>query len=83
MNGKTEGSGNLRVVSLRISVPKGLMDFLKDLSTFGGQHIAPKEWAERELIGAAQATIDQISDDEFLIGESLRKKYGLEEKADP
>ena len=68
------------VVRLSIEVPKGLAQFFADLCQFGGCQLSLKEWAERELVEAGLATIDQIDDAEFLDKSCLRKKYGLEEK---
>lgn len=68
------------LVSLRVSVPKGLVDFLKDLSAFGGAEINVKEWVQNELLDAARATIDLLSDDEYLVAARLKAKYGLLEE---
>ena len=76
-NGKAVGDG---VVSLRVSVPRGVIEFVKDLARFGGQPLTPKAWAEKELVAAAQATIDQLDDGEYLAGKRLKEKYGLVEK---
>jgi hypothetical protein len=77
---KSGGGGKLGVVSLRISVPKGLVDFLKDLSTFGGTKIDPGEWARKEIVEAACATIDTFDDGEYLVASRLKEKYGLKGK---
>jgi len=69
-------------VQVKVSVPKGLVEFLRDLSAFGGCKLSPKAWAERELVEAARATIDQLDDGEYLDRTRLYKKYGLEPKAE-
>jgi hypothetical protein len=67
-------------VQVKVSVPKGLVEFLRDLSAFGGSKLTPKEWIEQEVVSAAEATIDQIEDSEYIQGAFLRKKYGLAEE---
>lgn len=70
-------------VQVKVSVPKGLIQFLRDLSAFGGCKMTAKEWIEQELLNAAQATVDQIEDTEYIQGAFLRKKYGLSEEEKP
>ena len=67
----------LGVVS--ISVPVGVVQFLKDLASFGNSEIDPQAWAENQLRQSAIATIDQMSDDEFLVAARLKAKYGLQD----
>ena len=57
------------------------MSFLRDLAKFGGTEIDPSEWARKELLGSAEATIDQLSDDKYLIAARLKEKYGLQDKS--
>jgi len=65
---------------LVVEVPQGLLFFLRDLAKFGGTKIDPSEWVRKEALESARATIDSLSDEEYLVATRLKEKYGLEEK---
>lgn len=79
MGRKFQDKGSVR---LSVAVPKGLVQFLRDLAFFGGSEINPKAWIEKEVLESARATIDAFSDDEYLVAARLKVKYGLSEKTE-
>ena len=68
------------MVRVSVDVPVGVVRLLRDLGRFGGVDLPVKEWAKRELVEAARATVDAVSEGEFIQGSVLRKRYGLEKK---
>ena len=74
------GGENLGVVSLRVSVPRGVLSLLRDLSRFGGVRLEPKAWIEGEIVQAATAIVDSIDNLEFMDKQIMLQRYGLDKK---
>ena len=73
-----------KMVRLTIEVPKGVVDFLQDLSKMGGLVGTAKEYIEEEVASIPETVFGSLSNVYFDI-DRMRKKYGLEkeDKEDP
>ena len=73
-----------KMVRLTIEVPKGVVDFLQDLSNMGGLTGTAKEYIEEEVAGIPESVFASLSNVYFDV-DRMRKRYGLEEedKEDP
>ena len=70
-------------VKLVVEVPRGVLCLLRDLSRFGGVRLEPKTWIEQEIVQAATAVVDSITNLDFIDKHVLLERYGLEKPEDP
>jgi hypothetical protein len=68
---------NPETVTLKLEVPKGVLDFLADLFTLGGTEQTPKEFLQEELVSSVKSIVGSLPNTWFN-AEDILKRYGLD-----
>jgi len=66
-------------LQMTVEVPKGVLDFLEDLSKFGGLVGTPRSYIEREVAAIPETILSGLSD-KYFDADWIREKYGLKQE---